>query len=199
MVKVTHEMLMGANTYIPILEKAALAEEVARKCVLPVHMRYQVDSKGKSREMPDGAQEMPYLTSLCLMGIFASKYLRQGEGWDDDIQMPANVFDEWGESHVMNQMERLKTDKAVSAVVYDILHDYKELRWMVRQAIETKVRQDNDVVCRMHQILKDDIFGISDLTPEILADAVRSLEGMNGFAKETRAAAEGADGVKGGA
>lgn len=186
MVKITQDMLRNANTYIPLMEKENLAKQVAEKCVMPVSIGYRVKGQSVLYSMPSKAQEIPSMTNLCLMGIFASRYLKQGGDWADDIQMPANLYDEWGQSHVMNQTERLKTDKTVSHIVYDILHDYKELRWMVRQAIDTKLQQENDVVCRMHQILKDDIFGISELTPDMLAEALRSLEGMKSITVENR-------------
>lgn len=200
MVRITHEMLKDANTYVPLLEKTAVAEVVAEKCVMPVHVGYKQSEDEKSRVMPNSAQEIPYLTNLCLMGILATKYLKQGDAWGDDIQMPANLYDEWGASHVMNQLERLKTDKAVSRIVYDLLYDFKEFRWMIRKAIDARVQHQSDVVCRMHQILKDDIFGLSDLTPDMLAETIRNLEGreFHVLGNETQSGAEDKAQMEGG-
>ena len=133
MVEITAEMIENAETYIPLLEKAKLAEDIAHKCVKAVAFSYTPANGGAEVPMPPGAQEVPFLTSLCLMGTLVSRYLKQGKDWDNDVQMPLNVYDEWASSHVMNQLERLKVNKKIANRVYDMLYDYKDLRWMVRR------------------------------------------------------------------
>ena len=175
MVKLTPEMIQNANTYLPILEKANLAEAIARRAVISVSFSYKTSETAEPVPMPSGAQEAPFLTSMCLMGVLASKYLKQGGDWDDDIQMPANLYDEWAGSHVMNQLERMKADKSIAGRVYDLLADYKEFRWMVRQMVETKVAQGMDVVSRLHQMLSASAL---DVSPKQLEEALEQLEKM---------------------
>lgn len=175
MVEITAEMIEKAETYIPLLEKAKLAEDIAQKCVKAVAISYTPASGGKEIQMPPGAQEIPFLTSLCLMGALVSKYLKQGEDWSDDVQMPLNVYDEWAGSHMMNQLERLKGNKAVANRVYDLLYDYKDLRWMVRQAVETRVNQGSDVVSRLHQMLSASAM---DISPEMLKETMEQLAAL---------------------
>ena len=175
MVEITAEMIENAETYIPLLEKAKLAEDIAHKCVKAVAFSYTPANGGAEVPMPPGAQEVPFLTSLCLMGALVSRYLKQGKDWDNDVQMPLNVYDEWASSHVMNQLERLKVNKKIANRVYDMLYDYKDLRWMVRQAVETRVSQGSDIVSRMHQM-----FALSamDISPQMLEETMAQLENL---------------------
>ena len=172
MVHITPEMIESANTYIPLLEKAKLAEEIAKRSVKAVEFSYTPAKGGAPIVMPPGAQEIPFLTHLFLMGVLAAKYLKQGAGWDDDMLMPLNLYDEWGESHVMNQLERLKGNKAVANRVYDILSDYKELKWMVRSAIETRVNQASDLVSRLHQMWSE---AMDEIDPANVQDTMEQI------------------------
>lgn len=173
MVKITAEMIKNAETYIPLIEKAKLAEDISRKCVKVVEFAYTPTDGGETIPMPPGAQEVPFLTNLCLMGVLVSRYFKQGEDWADDVQMPLNVYDEWAGSHVMNQLERLKGNKAVADRVYDLLYDYRDFRWMVRQSVESRVAQGSDIVSRMHQMLS---LSAMDVSPEMLEKTMEELE-----------------------
>lgn len=154
---ISEEMLRGAATYIPLLEKQRMVEAIAPRCIAKVKLTYVPSGADESeaRAAPDRHQEVKCMTSLYLMGILAHEYLHAAYDGDEPaedyrhLQMPANVYDRWAGSHVMNQMERLKKNKEVAETIFDILYDYKELRWMLASEIETILAHNNDPVWRL--------------------------------------------------
>lgn len=148
-IEITKEMIQNANDYIPLIEKQALTEKLAQRCIARVNVGFTLDGDQTSHTMPERYQEMRHMTAMFQMGVFAKLYLKQEFFGDDDLQMAANVYDDWAGSHVFNQLERLKTDKDVKDKVFNILYDYKEFQWAMRREIETLIGHNNDTVLRL--------------------------------------------------
>ena len=164
--------------YIPLMKKQEMAEAIAQKCIVKVLMKYTEKGDGTdSVPMPDRYQEYHMYTNLYLMGVLAREYLHipyEGDGSGeehtgyDSLKMPANVYDQWGASHVMNQLEQMKTDREMREKVFDLLNDYKDFRWMLAHEIDILLGHDNDVVTRMMQALGASI-------KEMAADSMQEL------------------------
>ena len=175
---ITPEIVKSATDYIPLMKKQEMAEAIAQKCIVKVLMKYTEKGDGTdSVPMPDRYQEYHMYTNLYLMGVLAREYLHipyEGDGSGeehtgyDSLKMPANVYDQWGASHVMNQLEQMKTDREMREKVFDLLNDYKDFRWMLAHEIDILLGHDNDVVTRMMQALGASI-------KEMAADSMQEL------------------------
>lgn len=154
---ITSDIIKKASTYIPIMEKQRMVEAIAPLCVAKVKLSYIPTgaADNETQSAPDRHQEVKCLTNLFLMGILAHEYLRMPYDGDEardgyrHLQMPANVYDKWAGSHVMNQLERLKKDKDLTETIFDLMYDYKEMRWLLANEIETILGHNNDPVWRL--------------------------------------------------
>lgn len=175
---ITPEIVKSATDYIPLMKKQEMAETIAQKCIVKVLMKYTEKGDGTdSVPMPDRYQEYHMYTNLYLMGVLAHEYLHipyEGDGTGKEIidyenlKMPANVYDQWGASHVLNQLEQMKTDRELREKVFDLLNDYKDFRWMLAHEIDILLGHNNDVVTRMMQALGASI-------KEMAADSMHEL------------------------
>lgn len=175
---ITPEIVKNATDYIPLMKKQEMAETIAQKCIVKVLMKYTEKGDGTdSVPMPDRYQEYHMYTNLYLMGVLAHEYLHipyEGDGTGKEIidyenlKMPANVYDRWGASHVLNQLEQMKTDRELREKVFDLLNDYKDFRWMLAHEIDILLGHNNDVVTRMMQALGSSI-------KEMAADSMKEL------------------------
>lgn len=175
---ITPEIVKSATDYIPLMKKQEMAETIAQKCIVKVLMKYTEKGDGTdSVPMPDRYQEYHMYTNLYLMGVLAHEYLHipyEGDGTGKEIidyenlKMPANVYDQWGASHVLNQLEQMKTDREMREKVFDLLNDYKDFRWMLAHEIDILLGHNNDVVTRMMQALGSSI-------KEMAADSMQEL------------------------
>ena len=175
---ITPEIVKNATDYIPLMKKQEMAETIAQKCIVKVLMKYTEKGDGTdSVPMPDRYQEYHMYTNLYLMGVLAHEYLHipyEGDGTGKEIidyenlKMPANVYDQWGASHVLNQLEQMKTDRELREKVFDLLNDNKAFRWMLAHEIDILLGHNNDVVTRMMQALGASI-------KEMAADSMQEL------------------------
>lgn len=175
---ITPEIVKNATDYIPLMKKQEMAETIAQKCIVKVLMKYTEKGDGTdSVPMPDRYQEYHMYTNLYLMGVLAHEYLHipyEGDGTGKEIidyenlKMPANVYDQWGESHVLNQLEQMKTDRELREKVFDLLNDFKDFRWMLAHEIDILLGHNNDVVTRMMQAIGTSI-------KEMAADSMQEL------------------------
>ena len=121
-INITPEMLEKASDYIPLLERQEMLESIARVCVVKVKMEVKLTGSTETVSMPERYQEHRIMTKMCLMGVLALKYLHVDyDGDDRSLQMPANIYDQWAGSHVLNQIEKLKSDKTVGEKAFRIL------------------------------------------------------------------------------
>lgn len=164
-IELTEDMILAANDYVPIVQKYEMAQAIAQECVAHAKMNMQRED-GTVKALPDRVQEAQLKTNLYLMGVLAKHYLKiPYEGMDDmmgqnpyyGLQMPANIYDQFAASHVMNQLEQMKTCKAVKDKVYNILYDYRKFQRMLNAEIEIVVGHQNDVVWRMLAAMEMDM------------------------------------------
>ena len=181
---ITPEIVKNATDYIPLMKKQEMAETIAQKCIVKVLMKYTEKGDGTdSLPMPDRYQEYHMYTNLYLMGVLAHEYLHipyEGDGTGKEIidyenlKMPANVYDQWGASHVLNQLEQMKTDRELREKVFDLLNDYKDFRWILAHEIDILLGHNNDVVTRMMQALGA---SIKEMAADSMQELGESLQG----------------------
>lgn len=147
---ITPEMLEKASDYIPLLERQEMLESIARVCVVKVKMEVKLTGSNEAVSMPERYQEHRIMTKMCLMGVLALKYLHVDyDGDDRSLQMPANIYDQWAGSHVLNQIEKLKSDKTVGDKAFRILKDYRDFCNDLYREIDILLGHQNDVVYRL--------------------------------------------------
>lgn len=163
---ITGEMIDKAESYLPLARKLAIIEVITPLCISTVRL---VDEKGEA-SVPNRAEEDVLYSRRAAMGVFLRHYLNyEFEGWEEDIALPLNLYDQWAGSHVFNQLERLKSVAAVRDKVFDILADYKEFVKLLNNAIYTRINHQNDAVLRFNQMME------SNTTPEAFQQAREEL------------------------
>lgn len=162
---ITKEIIDKATAYVPLQLKAEIAESIAQSCTANVAMS-RVGKNGERNPLPYRCQERQIATNLYMMGILAREYLHiPYDGEDDSVEdnpyyglmMPANTYDLFAGSHILNQLEKLKGDKDCRDKVFAILYDYRQFQRMVLDEIRCIVEHRNDVVYRLLEALEVDV------------------------------------------
>lgn len=164
-IEITAEDIANAKTYLPLATKELLARTIAAFCVEPVEVRVGMDDGILS--LPLRARENRKLRQQYQMGILAhylnkeykeqeAKVSETGETMTLAFCMDEGECDAWCESHVMNQLERLKKakdDHATSNRIFDLLYDYKATETMLSLAIRDELDARNDTFGRVMEFV----------------------------------------------
>ena len=155
----TKEMLQGAKTYMPLATKQTLAQEVAYACVRPmkrvkwdgIHILPQdEDVPDTPTSLPDLMEEDIALKMCLLQNVLLSYYF--------DIEMDPGedayaTFDYYAGSHLLNQLERFKSDRDVKNIAFDLTEDWREFKKMVDTIIYNYKMAANDPLKRFDAML----------------------------------------------
>lgn len=155
----TKEMLQGAKTYMPLATKRMLAQEVAYACVRPmkrvkwdgIHILPQdEDVPDTPTSLPDLMEEDIALKMCLLQNVLLSYYF--------DIEMDPGedayaTFDYYAGSHLLNQLERFKSDRDVKNIAFDLTEDWREFKKMVDTIIYNYKMAANDPLKRFDAML----------------------------------------------
>lgn len=174
---ITEQDITFASTYIPIEVKAALSQTIAGLVIENVNM---VTDSGEL--LPPLWKEKRGTKELFLMGIFANAYLHKGFKCNTipirnsetnelteepcDYFMTSEAYNEYAESHVFNQIERLKRSHkdGIGDAIFDMLDDFYTFKNMVNGEIRDLLEEKNDVVGRMSEYVKYAVEGtVADL------------------------------------
>lgn len=181
---ITPEMLEKASDYIPLLERQEMLESIARVCVVKVKMEVKLTGSTETVSMPERYQEHRIMTKMCLMGVLALKYLHVDyDGDDRSLQMPANIYDQWAGSHVLNQIEKLKSDKTVGEKAFRILKDYRDFCNDLYREIDILLGHQNDMVYRLMDAMNA---SIRQTAMEALTDGNAPAKRPENMTKEER-------------
>ncbi|MEG2187266.1 MAG: hypothetical protein RR085_08060 [Clostridia bacterium] len=144
---ITAEDIREAGDYIPITEKAALAQVLARACVLPIEIK---DKNGL--RFPGRTEENVLAKERAVLGVFLSYYLHvKWENYKEDISAPVELYDLYMSSGLFNQLERLKGNPELRTKIFDILADYKCFCKMLNTEIFSLIGHSNDTVARLYK------------------------------------------------
>ena len=157
--ELTKEMLAGAKTYMPLATKAALAREVAHACVKPMkRLKWNgIHILPQEEEVPDSPSALPDLMEedvalkMCLLqNVLLSYYLDvEMDEADDGYEL----YDRYAGSHLMNQLERFKSDRDVKNIAFDLTEDWREFKKMVDTIIYNYKMAANDPLKRFDAML----------------------------------------------
>ena len=178
---ITIEDVKKAKSYMPIAQKESIAALMAKLCV----RSEKNDAVDSSVPLPPVRVEDRAMRLQCLHGVlagwyFGGEYEKEKLRWKDKdgatqereiaMCMSAEALDSWLEGHPMNQLERLKKEKAVANKVYDILYDFRAFELMLNGAIRDELDMANDPALRIAQVMA------VQTTPEQLKETMAILK-----------------------
>ncbi len=176
---ITEEIILNAESYIPIEIKGEMARSYAESCVSEVQIT--LENNGEKDVLPPRYQENPQMKSLYGMMTLLDQYLHLLEKDEKGfVTLTESEYDEWGRACVMNQLDRFKSSKNIEVrnKIYDILDDYREFYRMLGVEITALVANKNDPLSRFL-----DYFRVS-ITPDMVKDALTQFTGALGEIKE---------------
>ena len=187
MFEITKEILLKAEDYLPLAEKAKIAQEIALRCVSSIS--YQIDVAGVKVDVPDYHGRDLSMRKRYLLGVLLRKYLgivfEPVEG--EDYLLSLDDYDRAARLHPMNALERFKSDPEAREKVFDLLRDYKTLCEMTRAAMEDIVSAQNDPVQRY---LSAQAAAVTPEALKALSDAEGQLREQLESLKQTGAEAQ---------
>ena len=142
--ELTDEIMSKAVAFMPINEKAELAKEIAKTCVVVIPTAEQNLESEKFLALPYVKGEDREIKCLCLMQILLNYYLQLG------VETP---FDEakynfYAGGSILNQIERYKSNFNLKNKAFDLLADYKEFRKFVDVEVNNLIAVNNDTLAR---------------------------------------------------
>lgn len=142
--ELTDEIMSKAVAFMPIEEKAELAKEIAKKCVVDIPTAEQNLEGEKFLALPYIKGEDRELKSLCLMQILLNYYLELGvkPPFDED------KYNFYAGGSILNQIERYKSNFDLKNKAFDLLADYKEFRKFVDVEVNNLIAVNNDTLAR---------------------------------------------------
>lgn len=145
---ITKEMIEKANAYMPIEEKISLSKIIAEKCVdiIPQSRKTPVSDRA-SLPLPEG--ELPSLKSMLTLSVLLGFYLDIDIDAEGKNAMTFASYDEYANSHPLNQLDRLKSNAEIRDKVYDLVADFKEFKKMVDTEIYNIRTYRNDPLVRL--------------------------------------------------
>ncbi len=176
---ITNEDIKNATTYIPIMEKTRLINEIAPLCIASVGVTLEEEGKdGYKTPMPDAYLENSLAKQLFLRGILVGRYL--GLPVDgkypteiEDYQIPANEYD-WYEN-LVGQIDRFKsrtTDTELRDKAYALLADYKEFEKRLNADIHKLITVKSDFCTRFMAMVS------MQTTPEAVKAAQEEMQAL---------------------
>ena len=131
---ITKEMMVNAKTYMPLSLKEEIAHTIAVQSIQPMKTAEQNRPADTLISLPQMSGENLAVRAACLVNTFLGFY------FDIEIEQSENFYTEYDRlagAHLLNQIERFKTDKDVKDKAYDLLADYREFVKMVDMMIAT--------------------------------------------------------------
>lgn len=143
--KVTEEMVRNANHYIPISKMSAIASVIAPLCIKKSKTAKQNEKGLEFLALPTLWVDDQEKKDLYKMSILLMEYLK--------VQIPDDFtdahYDFYGSAHVLNQLERFKSNAELKDKVFDLLGDFKRFEKMLHTEIENEKVVRNDPVARL--------------------------------------------------
>mgnify|MGYP007048165560 CR=1 FL=1 len=173
--EITDDMLLHAETYVSIAEKAAFAKLVSEECIEEYEMSVDKIRGDSVLALPSLYREKPMIKQIYLMYFFLTKYLKI----ELSDEFGAQEYDKFASFHPMNQLERAKRNATISQKVYDILDDFKDMKKMLDIEIYNELQCRNEPIGRI-------LAGVSLISsPETVEKIVTQI---NDLAKEANEA-----------
>lgn len=142
--ELTKDLMEKAITYMPLVEKTIYAEEIARRCLKPIKPLNYKDDIDSFLVIPSVVGEDILQKEQMLLNVLLSHY------FDIKIKkMDNKLYDNYMGGHLLNQLERFKTDPEYKTKAFDILTDFKTIKKMVDTEIYNLKTKENDIAERI--------------------------------------------------
>lgn len=142
----TKEMMLGAETYMPLAEKTAKARAITKACVRPMKTAEQNKPADRLISLPMLCEEDYALKSILLLNTLLGYYFDVDV---DENMDPVEAYDFYAGGHILNQIERFKGDRETKDIAFDILEDFREFKKMVDTMIWSEKANANDPIGRL--------------------------------------------------
>lgn len=143
--KITEEMLMAATDYIPLTKKIAMAKIIATKCIEKSVTAEQNQKGLEFLALPTQWVDDLETKNLYTMSVLLREYL--------GVKIPESFtdqnYDEYASVHILNQLERFKSNVSLKDKVFDLLSDFRDFKKMLDTEIFNEKEVRNDPVARI--------------------------------------------------
>ena len=170
---ITEEMIAKATSYLPLADKRAFVEVMAKNCLEEVDVTLEEIAQETTIPLPQLHKEKCGQKQVYLMFYFLTEYLHidfPNDFGDDE-------YDYYAGSHIFNQLERFKSrDAEIKNKVFDILYDFKELKKMLDTEIFNLKESLNDGVERISSSIgllstPENVKALNDLLQKTIGEA----------------------------
>ena len=165
------KIMQEAETYVPISKKAEFVHYCAERCFDKLNITAASGNDTLSA-MPPMWKENSELKARYMMGGLLKLYLKQEAQTDenDEWLLTEQQYDRWAAAHILNQIERMKSNASLRDKCFDLLQDYKTLEKMLNTEVYGLIRAMNDSVSRIIAQIQ------ASTTPESMKNAMAQLE-----------------------
>lgn len=184
--EITKEELMNCRDYVPLAEKMDFVTNVAMACFDKLNIAGQDGTGGSIIQIPSMYKEDLDRKCRYLMGALAKMYFGadfETENEEDPWLMTIPEYDYWNGGHLMNQIDRFKSDSELRNKCFDIISDYKDLEKKLNAEVFGLLHAMNDSVSRLVVSIE------SSTTPQALQQGISQLEEakakLDEYAKKT--------------
>lgn len=143
--KITEEMLMAATDYIPLTKKIAIAKIIAPKCIEKSVTAEQNQKGLEFLALPTQWVDDLETKNLYTMSVLLREYL--------GVKIPESFtdqnYDEYASVHILNQLERFKSNVSLKDKVFDLLSDFRDFKKILDTEIFNEKEVRNDPVARI--------------------------------------------------
>lgn len=144
--ELTKDMMLKAQTYMPLSAKEDLARQIAVACIRQMKTAEQNRPADKLLSLPLMTEEDCALKSILLMNTLLGFYFNIEL---EETDNPYERYDYYAGGHLMNQMERFKGDRETKDIAFDILEDFREFKKMVDTMVFNEKSNANDPLGRL--------------------------------------------------
>ena len=165
------KIMQEAEAYVPISKKAEFVNYCAERCFDKLDITATSGNDTLSA-MPPMWKENSELKARYMMGGLLKLYLKQEAQTDenDEWLLTEQEYDRWAAAHILNQIERMKSNASLRDKCFDLLQDYKTLEKMLNTEVYGLIRAMNDSVSRIIAQIQ------ASTTPESMKNAMAQLE-----------------------
>ena len=165
------KIMQEAEAYVPISKKAEFVNYCAERCFDKLNITAASGNDTLSA-MPPMWKENSELKARYMMGGLLKLYLKQEAQTDenDEWLLTEQEYDRWAAEHILNQIERMKSNASLRDKCFDLLQDYKTLEKMLNTEVYGLIRVMNDSVSRIIAQIQ------ASTTPESMKNAMAQLE-----------------------
>ena len=165
------KIMQEAEAYVPISKKAEFVKYCAERCFDKLNITATSGNDTLSA-MPPMWKENSELKARYMMGGLLKLYLKQEAQTDenDEWLLTEQEYDRWAAAHILNQIERMKSNASLRDKCFDLLQDYKTLEKMLNTEVYGLIRAMNDSVSRIIAQIQ------ASTTPESMKNAMAQLE-----------------------